>query len=89
MGLPVQVYRAIQATESSKVALKMIKMEKEREGFPLTALREIKILRQLHHPAIVNLKGIVVDVKRNKELLGKNPASFYLVGVAMGCPCQT
>jgi cyclin-dependent kinase 12/13 len=54
-------------------------MENEREGFPLTALREIKILRQLHHPAIVNLMGIVVDVKRNKELLTKSPASFYLV----------
>ena len=36
-------------------------MENEKEGFPITAVREIKILRQLHHPNIVNLKEIITD----------------------------
>ena len=35
--------------------------EKEKEGFPITAVREIKILRQLNHENIVNLMEIVTD----------------------------
>lgn len=36
-------------------------MENEKEGFPITAVREIKILRQLNHKNIVNLREIVTD----------------------------
>ena len=43
------------------VALKKVRLENEKEGFPITAVREIKILRQLQHPNIVNLKEIVTD----------------------------
>lgn len=43
------------------VALKKVRLENEKEGFPITAVREIKILRQLHHQNIVNLKDIVTD----------------------------
>lgn len=43
------------------VALKKVRLENEREGFPITAVREIKILRQLNHPNIVNLKEIVTN----------------------------
>lgn len=43
------------------VALKKVRLENEKEGFPITAVREIKILRQLNHPNIVNLKEIVTD----------------------------
>jgi cyclin-dependent kinase 9 len=37
------------------VALKKILMENEKEGFPITALREIKILQLLKHDNVVNL----------------------------------
>ena len=40
---------------NAKVALKMIRMEQEKEGFPITALREIRILQLLRHENIVNL----------------------------------
>ena len=43
------------------VALKKVRLENEKEGFPITAVREIKILRQLQHPNIVNLREIVTD----------------------------
>ena len=43
------------------VALKKVRLENEKEGFPITAVREIKILRQLNHQNIVNLKEIVTD----------------------------
>lgn len=34
------------------------------QQFPLTAIREIKLLRRLHHPNIVSLKDIVSDYAR-------------------------
>lgn len=43
------------------VALKKVRLENEKEGFPITAVREIKILRQLNHKNIVNIKEIVTD----------------------------
>lgn len=43
------------------VALKRINTEMEENGFPITAIREVKILRALHHPNIVNLKEIVTS----------------------------
>lgn len=44
------------------VALKKVRLDKEnKDGFPITAIREIKILRQLSHKSIVNLKEIVTD----------------------------
>ena len=43
------------------VALKKVRLENEKEGFPITAVREIKILRQLNHKNIVNLKEIITD----------------------------
>ena len=39
----------------------MIKMDNEREGFPITAMREIKLLKQLRHNNIVNLVEIVTS----------------------------
>ncbi|XP_055813353.1 cyclin-dependent kinase G-2-like [Solanum dulcamara] len=54
------VYRAKDKKTGEIVALKKVKMEKEREGFPLTSLREINILISLHHPSIVDVKEVVV-----------------------------
>ena len=42
-----------------KVALKKIRMDTEKEGFPITAIREIKILSTLQHENVVNLREIV------------------------------
>jgi cyclin-dependent kinase 12/13 len=43
------------------VALKRINTKQEENGFPITALREVKILKALQHPNIVNLKEIVTS----------------------------
>lgn len=45
--------------QGDKVALKMIRMDNEKEGFPITAIREIKLLSTLKHENIVNLREIV------------------------------
>lgn len=54
-----QVYKARDKRSGVMVALKKVRLEKE--GFPITAVREIKILRQLNHKNIVNLREIVTD----------------------------
>jgi len=50
------------------VALKKIRTEKEKEGIPLTALREIKLLRSLNHPNIVELLDVAVEPQNPKYL---------------------
>lgn len=56
-----QVYKARDKRANVLVALKKVRLENEKEGFPITAVREIKILRQLNHKNIVNLREIVTD----------------------------
>jgi CTD kinase subunit alpha len=43
------------------VALKKIRMEGERDGFPVTAIREVKLLQSLNHANIVNLREVMVE----------------------------
>ena len=43
------------------VALKRINTEEEENGFPITAIREVKILKALNHSNIVELKEIVTS----------------------------
>jgi len=73
-----QVYKAKDKATSEMVALKKVRLENEKEGFPITAVREIKILRQLNHRNIVNLKEIVTD-KQDALDFRKDKGSFYLV----------
>ncbi|ONK57959.1 uncharacterized protein A4U43_C09F6180 [Asparagus officinalis] len=54
------VFRARDKKTGEVMALKKVKLEKEREGFPLTALREINILLSFHHPSIVDVKEVVM-----------------------------
>lgn len=35
-----------------------VKMDKERDGFPLTAIREVNILLSFHHAAIVDVSEV-------------------------------
>ncbi|XP_055854542.1 cyclin-dependent kinase 12 [Episyrphus balteatus] len=73
-----EVYKARDNHTSELVALKKVRLEHEKEGFPITAVREIKILRQLNHRNIVNLHEIVTD-KQDALEFRKDKGSFYLV----------
>lgn len=55
-----EVYKAVErAAPHGVVALKKVIMEDEKEGFPITALREIMMLKRLEHPNVVRLKEVV------------------------------
>uniref|UniRef100_A0A914CPM1 Cyclin-dependent kinase 12 n=1 Tax=Acrobeloides nanus TaxID=290746 RepID=A0A914CPM1_9BILA len=73
-----QVYKAKCKKTNVLVALKRVRLENERDGFPITAIREIKILRQLDHKNVVKLINIVTD-KRKATNYKKDPGAFYLV----------
>ena len=56
-----KVFKATDSSCGEVVALKMVRTDSDREGFPITAVREIKILKQLCHENIVNLKEVITD----------------------------
>uniref|UniRef100_A0A7E4UZM1 Protein kinase domain-containing protein n=1 Tax=Panagrellus redivivus TaxID=6233 RepID=A0A7E4UZM1_PANRE len=68
-----KVYKAIDVNSRQPVALKKVRLENERDGFPITAIREIKILRQLDHRNVVQLKDVVIEGPKN------DIRAFYLV----------
>ncbi|XP_064492994.1 cyclin-dependent kinase 12 isoform X2 [Pseudopipra pipra] len=73
-----QVYKAKDKDTGELVALKKVRLDNEKEGFPITAIREIKILRQLIHRSVVNMKEIVTD-KQDALDFKKDKGAFYLV----------
>ncbi|KAF9406531.1 hypothetical protein HW555_013137 [Spodoptera exigua] len=60
------VYKAKDRLTGNEIALKKIKLENvgrccsEPEGVPSTALREISVLRELRHPAVVRLLDVLL-----------------------------
>ena len=64
------VYRARDKQTGEVVALKKVRMDKERDGMPVTALREVRILQSSRHKNIVNLLRVVN---------GKKPNAIFLV----------
>ncbi|XP_043325573.1 cyclin-dependent kinase 9 [Cervus elaphus] len=71
-----EVFKAKHRKTGQKVALKKVLMENEKEGFPITALREIKILQLLKHENVVNL----IEICRTKASpYNRCKGSIYLV----------
>ncbi|GAA5960624.1 hypothetical protein JCM3765_005880 [Sporobolomyces pararoseus] len=56
-----KVYKARNVETGELVALKRIRMEAEKDGFPITAVREIKLLQNLRHPNVVDLSEMLVS----------------------------
>ncbi|KAJ1669814.1 hypothetical protein GGF44_004858 [Coemansia sp. RSA 1694] len=64
------VYRARDRQTGDIVALKHLKLDQERNGFPITALREIHTLLLAKHTNIINVREIAV---------GRSLNSIYMV----------
>ena len=74
----VEVVDSEPVDESHKYkALKLLKLDEEREGFPITALREIQILKKLNHKNIVRLEDVFSFAKGEGDNWQRN--RIYLV----------
>lgn len=73
-----EVLRARSKKSGSVVALKKILMHNEKDGFPITALREIKLLKLLSHPNILKLEEMAVE-QHNKPADKRKRAVMYMV----------
>ncbi|KAJ5757045.1 Serine/threonine-protein kinase bur1 [Penicillium nucicola] len=71
-----EVYRARSKKDTTVVALKKILMHHEKEGFPITAIREIKLLKALSHPNILQLKEMAIERGKGD---GRKKPSMYMV----------
>ncbi|XP_059308110.1 cyclin-dependent kinase C-1 isoform X3 [Lycium ferocissimum] len=71
-----QVYMAREKKTGEIVALKKIRMDNEKEGFPITAIREIKILKKLQHENVIKLKEIVTSQGADNN---KYKGNIYMV----------
>ncbi|RKO97949.1 hypothetical protein CXG81DRAFT_7697, partial [Caulochytrium protostelioides] len=69
-----EVTRATCKSTGQQVALKKILMHNEKEGIPITALREIRILKALHHTCIIEL--VEMTIAANKRTRGAMFMSF-------------
>jgi serine/threonine-protein kinase BUR1 len=73
-----EVYKARQKRTAAVVALKKILMHNEKDGFPITALREIKLLKMLSHKNIIRLEEMAVERQKDKKR-----AMLYMVMLYM------
>ncbi|EER27529.1 pitalre-like kinase, putative [Coccidioides posadasii C735 delta SOWgp] len=71
-----EVYKARSKHSGSIVALKKILLHNEKDGFPITALREIKLLKVLSHTNIIRLEEMAVERSRGE---GRKKPSMYMV----------
>ena len=55
----------------------------EREGFPITSLREMNILSAIDHPYIVGVKEIVVGTDLNSIFMVMEISNHDLCGTAL------
>ncbi|KAL0631742.1 serine/threonine protein kinase, CMGC, CDC2/CDK subfamily [Maublancomyces gigas] len=73
-----EVHKARHKASGAMVALKKILMHNAKEeGFPITALREIKILKMLSHKNIIRLMEMAVERKKERGVIGRG--TLYMV----------
>ena len=54
-----QVFLCKARDTGERVALKRIRVDQDKEGMPITALREMKLLFRLRHKNVIRLKEVV------------------------------
>lgn len=74
-----KVFKGIHVFTQRKVALKKIRMEGEKDGFPVTAVREIKLLQHLRSHNVVSLLEVMVE--RNECFMVFEYLSHDLTGL--------
>ncbi|CAG2110774.1 unnamed protein product [Medioppia subpectinata] len=81
-----EVFKAKHRQTRKIVALKKVLMENEKEGFPITALREIKILQLLKHDNVVPLYEICRTQSRSDQTSSGTSAAGGSAAATAGPP---
>jgi serine/threonine-protein kinase BUR1 len=71
-----EVHKARHRITGSVYALKKILMHNEKDGFPITSLREIKLLKMLSHDNVLKLEEMAVERPKTE---GRKRAILYMV----------
>lgn len=71
-----EVHRARLRKTGALVALKKIIMHHEKDGFPITALREIKLLKLLSHKNILRLEDMAIEHPTRQTDKRKKPIVY-------------
>ncbi|KAK7754170.1 serine/threonine protein kinase, CMGC, CDC2/CDK subfamily [Diatrype stigma] len=73
-----EVHKAKSRRTGSLVALKKIIMHNEKDGFPITALREIKLLKLLSHRNVLRLEDMAVEHHSKMTDKRKRPIMYMV-----------
>lgn len=75
-----EVHLGEKISNKYRVALKRIFLHNEKEGFPITALREIRILKALNHPNIIPIVDMAIQrPDRNAPVTKPQRGSVYMI----------
>ncbi|KAI5461139.1 kinase-like domain-containing protein [Mariannaea sp. PMI_226] len=74
-----EVHRARSKRTGASVALKKIIMHHEKDGFPITALREIKVLKLLSHKNVLRLEDMAVEHPTRPTDKRKKPIMYMVM----------
>lgn len=71
-----EVHKGESRVTGQIVAMKKILMHNEKDGFPITALREIKLLKMLSHPNVLKLEEMAIERPKGE---GRKKAIMYMI----------
>ena len=75
------MYKGRNKESGEILALKKVRMEDEKDGFPITSLREITLLKTIWHPNIVWLRDVSVGYWKDSIFLVLDFVDFDLANV--------
>ena len=70
------VFRARDKQNGDIVALKKLKLDEEKNGFPITALREVYALMSCRHENVVGIREVVVGDTLTQCVLARFPCNW-------------
>ena len=70
------VYLAQDRASGDLVALKKVKVESDKDGFPVTAVREMRVLQMIDHENVIRLREVV---RSRPHPTNANRGSVYMV----------
>ncbi|PKS10849.1 hypothetical protein jhhlp_002606 [Lomentospora prolificans] len=74
-----EVHRARSRKTNALVALKKIIMHHEKDGFPITALREIRLLKLLSHKNVLSLEDMAVEHSQRPTDKRRKPIMYMVM----------